>query len=103
MTTKPTWGTLYGIGMIGIGSLFCVPLLHVAALAQTLMFLLIVAALYGAIGMWISANSTALENEDVSRMNAKFKIHWDVARRPAPPEIPIPDIETPQPHDHHEH
>jgi hypothetical protein len=75
---KPTWITLYSLGLIGMAALFFTPSLHVAPMMHTIIMLLIVAALYGAIGMWIQANSYALEVEEYEQITTQYTIHYDV-------------------------
>jgi hypothetical protein len=83
---KPTWITLYIIGMIGGGAAFCVPLLHMPPVMNTIMYLLIIFTLFGVIGMWVSATSGVFEADEMADMKIKFKIHWDVARQTEKPK-----------------
>ncbi len=86
---KPTWITLASIGVIGLAAMATVPLLRVAPFMRTIMLLLIAAALFGAIGLWISSNNEALEAEDVGSLEAKVFIQWDVTSLPIQADTPI--------------
>lgn len=63
-SVKPTWVTLYSICMIGVGLMFYVPLLHMASAFQTMALLLLAVAMFILIGLWIVANSAAIEAEE---------------------------------------
>jgi len=103
---KPTWITLYSLGAIGMAALFFTPSLHVAPMMHTIIMLLVVAALYGAVGMWIQANSYALEVEEYEEIKAQYTIHYDVMGKGETQEtieaVEETETQAPEIHEHTE-
>jgi hypothetical protein len=70
---RPRWSVLNLIMLATIGGLALEPFLHLTPTGHKIILLLIIAVIYGLMGVWVKSNATALEDLDAEEYRKRSR------------------------------